>query len=319
MFVVCGEALFDVFVENNPALDSNTLELSARVGGSPFNVAVGLARLGRKSSLLTGVSTDFFGDRLTAVLEKEKVSTSFLAKKSGPTTLGFVEKGDDGQPSYAFYGRGAADRSLQLADIEMDFSSVQCIHLGSYSIVVPPTADTLGELIRRESDHRIVSLDPNIRPTVEPDMALWRTKISSLVTQVDIVKASDEDLEYLYPGRALESVMEEWLSKGAHLVAITRGGEGALLMSKQVSVEVTAPGTEVVDTVGAGDTFQTGLLDQIVKLSDENGGKWQEMLDADNLQKVGRFSSAAASITCSRQGADLPNRDEVNQLLSRWD
>ncbi|MEZ5478005.1 MAG: PfkB family carbohydrate kinase [Thiolinea sp.] len=106
MFLVCGEALFDVFLEDNVAQDSVTVPFTARVGGSPFNVAIGLARLGQSAALLTGVSTDFFGDRLQAVLEAEQVSTRYIARKHAPTTLGFVQRDANGLPSYAFLREG---------------------------------------------------------------------------------------------------------------------------------------------------------------------------------------------------------------------
>lgn len=318
MYLVCGEALFDVFIENAPALDVDTIEFSARVGGSPFNVAVGLARLGRESALMTGVSTDFLGDRLKAVLEKEKVSTDYLFRKSGPTTLGFVQKSKSGHPSYAFYGNGAADRSLVKEDIPHDITFVRCIHLGSYSIVVPPTADTLEALIKRESGKRIISLDPNIRPTVESEMDVWRMRVSRLLPFVDVIKASDEDLGLLYPEVQPEDVLQMWLSSGVQLAAITMGEHGALLGSQKAHVQIDSPLTQVIDTVGAGDTFQAALLDQVVSLANQNKDNWIELLDTQALKNLGRFAVGAAAITCSRKGADLPSRDEVYQFLANY-
>ncbi len=308
-FVVCGEALFDVFV-NTDSGKPGELAFDALVGGSPLNVAVGLARLGHSSALLTGLSTDFFGERLDAVLRSENVSTDLLARKAAPTTLGFVQKDDQGVASYAFYNNGAADCSLTEADIDIDLKDARFLHLGSYSIVVPPTADTLFKLVARESGQRIISLDPNIRPTVEPDMAVWHKRVNDLLPLVDMIKVSDEDLESLHPGRDPEEVQAEWLAQGAKLVVVTLGGEGAILQSKLGKVKVKTPVIEVVDTVGAGDTFQAALLDYVAFL-DEQDGEWFEKLDAEMLNKIGQYAAGSAAITCSRKGADLPTREEV--------
>lgn len=318
MFVVCGEALFDVFIDNEAAMDATSLSFTARVGGSPFNVAVGLSRLERESALLTGVSTDFFGDRLQAVLQAENVSTALLSRKPGPTTLGFVQKNEEGIPSYAFYGDGAADRSLESSDLNFDRSEMSCIHLGSYSIVVPPTADALFELVKAESKNCIISLDPNIRATVEPDLAKWRDRVEKLLPHVDVLKASDEDLGLLYPDRLLEDVLHGWIGAGVKLAVLTRGSDGATLISQVGRAEVKAPATTVADTVGAGDTFQAALLDKVIELNEAHADQWPLQLNNDVLMAIGRYAAGAASITCSRQGADLPRREEVLQLLDSW-
>ena len=318
MFVICGEALFDVFIDNEPAMDARSLSFTARVGGSPFNVAIGLARLGRESALLTGVSTDFFGDRLQAVLQAENVSTELLARKSGPTTLGFVQKDDAGMPSYAFYGDGAADRSLESSDLNFDKSNTRCIHLGSFSIVAPPTANALYELVKGEAGSCIISLDPNIRPTVEPDIAKWRDRVEKLLPLTDVLKASDEDLGMLYPDRDVENVLKSWVDAGVGVAALTRGSQGATLLSRAGRADVKAPLTSVVDTVGAGDTFQAALLDQVITLTEAYPDGWESELNNDSLERIARYAAGAASITCSRLGADLPRRDEVEQLLKSW-
>ncbi len=318
MFVICGEALFDIFIPPGIADDSAELAFAARVGGSPFNVAVGLARLGRKSALFAGISTDFFGERLKAVLEKEKVSTALLSRKSGPTTLGFVQQDEAGHPSYAFYGAGAADRSLTNADLPSDLGDARCVHFGSYSIAVSPTADALQALALRETGDRIISLDPNIRLTVEPDLTVWRNRVSRLVETADVIKVSDEDLACLYPDTHPESIAETWLEKDVELLVLTRGRRGATLISKQSQIDVTAPKIQVVDTVGAGDTFQAGLLRQVLDLHNKAGSEWIKYLDTESLLTIGRYAAAAAAITCSRQGADLPTHTEVDQFLAEW-
>ncbi|WP_308873472.1 PfkB family carbohydrate kinase [Thiothrix subterranea] len=155
-------------------------------------------------------------------------------------------------PSYAFYGTGAADRLLSMADIAFDFAAVKGIHMGSYSLVVSPTADTLLELARQQAGKCLLSLDPNIRLNVEPDVHQWRVRIAKLLPFMDVVKVSDEDLAALYPDVEPESIIADWLASGVKLASLTRGSEGASLWSQQAHVTLPTPRVSVVDTVGAG-------------------------------------------------------------------
>ncbi len=315
MFVVCGEALFDVFVPEGVSQSAFAVPFAARAGGSPFNVAIGLRRLGQPVALLTGVSNDFLGDRLMAVLQAEQVSTECIVRKAAPTTLGFIQKNAVGVPNYAFYGAGAADRLVTTADINLDGKAVSGIHMGSYSIVVPPTADALLALARQQSGKCLLSLDPNIRLNVEPDVHQWRVRIAKLLPFMDVVKVSDEDLAALYPDVAPESIIADWLARGVKLASLTRGSEGASLWSQQAQVTLPTPRVNVVDTVGAGDTFQASLLDSLLALQ-ATTTDWATALTASMLQHIGQKAVCAAAITCSRQGADLPNAAEVQQALT---
>ncbi len=310
-YIVCGEALFDVFIEQGVAANATAVPLDARVGGSPFNVAIGLARLNRKAALLAGVSSDFLGSRLVAVLESEQVSTDYIVRKEAPTTLALINVDQQGVPSYAFYGAGAADRSLLPADVAIEPPPMTALHLGSYSIVAQPTADSLLTLVQRCSGHCLISLDPNIRPVVEPDMNVWRKRLEILVPLVDMIKVSDEDLAALYPEHKPEAVTARWLAAGAKLVVLTRGGDGASMWSQHGHADISTPEVDIVDTVGAGDTFQAALLDSVGNLYQKNPESWAKSLDGAQLATLGIFSAAAAAITCSRSGADLPRRDEI--------
>lgn len=315
MFIVCGEALFDVFVPEGVSQAAFAVPFEARAGGSPFNVAIGLRRLGQPVALLTGVSTDFLGERLMAVLQAEQVFVDLIARKSAPTTLGFIQKNAVGVPSYAFYGEGAADRQLAPADIAFDCAEVTGIHMGSYSLVVSPTADTLLALARQQAGKCLLSLDPNIRLTVEPDVHQWRVRIAKLLPFMDVVKVSDEDLAALYPDVEPESIIADWLARGVKLASLTRGSAGASLWSQQAHVTLPTPCVSVVDTVGAGDTFQASLLNSLLDLQ-ANTADWASALTEATLQRIGQTAVCAAAITCSRQGADLPTADEVQQALT---
>ena len=314
MFVVCGEALFDVFTAEVVDQAAFEVPLSARVGGSPLNVAVGLARLGCPVAMLTGLSTDFLGERLLASLQSEGVKTHLIARKQAPTTLGFVQQDVAGVPSYAFYGNGAADRLLTLDDINVDLEGTAVIHFGSYSIVAQPTADSYFALAQQHSGKRLLSLDPNVRLNVEPRLEIWKQRIAELLPLVDVLKVSDEDLHLLYPEQQPGSIVESWLQQGPQLVALTRGGKGASLWSHHGQVDVPGQSVKVIDTVGAGDTFQASLLDAVVHLKNSTA-VWSEQLNNETLFKIGHTATVAAAITCSRRGANLPTRAEIQAAL----
>ena len=317
MFIVCGEALIDMFVENDEQSNSYQFPLKACVGGSPFNVAVGLARLGTPVSLLTGLSNDIFGKRLSEVLEIEGVSQQLIVEKQLPTTVAFIEKDDEGVPDYLFLGEGAADRSLSLKDVELSVEVPLGIHLGSYTIVAQPTADSLLSLVKKYSGKCLISLDPNIRAIVEPNMEIWQSRVEELIHHTDILKVSDEDLGLMYPDAQPEEVVKKWLATGLKAAVLTRGGEGSTLYSAKGQVHIETPKITVVDTVGAGDTYQAAMLDSVGGLIEEFGlDNWSEHLSIERLRAIGNYAAAAAAITCSRQGADLPSKQEITTFVN---
>lgn len=311
MFLVCGEALMDVFLVNETVTG---VTLDARIGGSPFNVAVGLARLGQPVGFLGAVSNGFLGDRLYRALEQEGVNLRAVTRVDAPTTLGLVGLDAQGVPSYAFYGHGAADRQLHPADLPVIGDDVVALHFGSYSMVVEPVASAHRRLIERERQTRVIAYDPNVRLNVEPCIARWTETVAWMASQAHLIKVSAEDLELLYPGRSLLKVVGEWLAQGVLLVVVTHGGGGSVAFTSRGTVGMQATPTDVIDTVGAGDTFQAALLCWL----SEQGLLSQDGLAALTPQQTKHaltFASAAASITCGRQGADLPRRQEVSALL----
>lgn len=310
MFLVCGEALFDLFAE---ASTEGGLRFDARLGGSPFNVAVGLARLGRRSALFTGLSTDFLGQRLATALAADGVGGQFLLHKDAPTTLSFVGIADDGTPTYAFYGSGAADRSIGIAELPALGREIRAIHFGSYSLVAAPTADALAALAIRESRRRLITIDPNVRLNVEPDLDVWRTRLQVMTSHADLIKVSSEDLAALYPGRPVGSTIERWLADGAALIVVTRGPEGASAHTKRQGVATAGEPIQVVDTVGAGDAFQAALLCALDELGHLQRVALED-IDEATLRRCLSFATRAAAITCIRRGADLPLRRELPAL-----
>ena len=313
MYLVCGEALFDFFSQEDASAPASQVNFKAIAGGSPFNVAVGLRRLGIEAGLFAGLSKDYLGQRLRQVLKDEGVRDDYLVEFAAPTTLAMVALGANGSPQYSFRGAGCADRQLQVEHLPALDGRVRGLHFGSFSLVVQPVADSLLALIRRESGRRLISLDPNVRLNPEPDIELWRRRVAELVHYADLIKVSDEDLHLLYPDQAPESVLQGWLQHRCQLIFLTRGGDGASVFSRQHG-NWSAPAVKVVmaDTVGAGDTFQAALIAWLTE---------QQLDSMEGVQGLGReqidgmlkFAIRAAALTCGKTGPDLPYRHQLNE------
>lgn len=307
MFLVCGEALMDVFSAGQTATG---VALDARVGGSPFNVAVGLARLNQPVGFFSALSTGFLGQRLLGALREEAVDTTFVKRTPAPTTLSVVGLDAHGVPSYAFYGDRCADRLLTLDDLPPAGTPMHALHVGSYATVVEPTASTLRALVEREHGRTLIAYDPNVRLNVEPDLARWRDHLNWMLPRTDLLKVSDEDLQLLLPDTALASFAEDALTKGVKAVVVTRGARGALAWTAQARAVVPGLAIDVIDTVGAGDTFQAALLTWLAEHGALSAAALAALPEA-GLQSALKFAARAAAITCSRRGADMPRRAEV--------
>ena len=307
MFLSCGEALYDLF----PSAETHTgFTFDARIGGSPLNVAVGLARLGRRAAFFTGRSSDPLGRRLERTLKDEGVDTAWLVSKQNRTTLALVSLGTGGVPHYTFYGHDAADSSVGESDLPDLPPTVAAVNFGSYSLVVEPTGSSLLQLARRHHDSKLISLDPNPRLNVEPDVRRWRRQVDAFSELADLIKVSDEDLEILFPGEDIDSAISRWNSRGVPLIVVTRGGDGALVSLRGELFEASGHTAEVVDTVGAGDSFQAGLLCGLDELDQATKAGLREV-SLDECRRIVDFAMLAAVMTCTRRGADLPRRCEL--------
>lgn len=313
MILVCGEALVDLFVTVDPA---NEVATEAVLGGSPFNVAVGLSRLGARTAFFGGISTDPFGQAIARKLAREGVSMSFAKQSTRLSTISVVATDADGQPSYAFYGEDKADRDVTRADLPGPDHEFEAITVGSYTLAVLPVADALLALVRREAGRTTISLDPNVRPTVTPDSEMWRTQFEQFLASADIVKASEEDLRVGYGDHCdIEAEVARWLSRGPRLVVLTRGRYGAsAFLRGHPEIRVDALSVRVADTVGAGDSFHAALLAYLSKSGRLARPRFVGLGVAD-LRKAMAFASAASAITCSRRGADLPTDADVRALI----
>jgi fructokinase len=309
MIVVCGEALMDVF---DAGATATGCTLDARIGGSPYNVALGLARLAQPVAFCGAVATGFLGQRLMRSLSDEGIGTACVQRTAAPTSICVIGLDARGVPAYDFYGERGADRQLEtvfaLGHVPRD---AHALHFGSYTMVVKPVAQAQRALIEREHARALISYDPNIRTVVEPSLQVWRDTLQWMLPRTHLLKVSEEDLALLYPGRALDELATQWLTQGPRLVVITRGDNGAMGFSAAGSMVVPPVPVQVVDTVGAGDTFQAALLTWLAE-HDRLSIDGVTALQPATLRELLGFASRAAAITCSRRGADLPRRGELD-------
>ena len=307
MFLICGDNLFDVFMQ--PGDDPARAMFAARAGGSPFNVAIGMRRLESPAGYFSALSTDPLGRKLRRVLEDETVDLRYTLDTPRKTTLSLITLDEEGVPAYTFYSENAADTGVTPADVPELGAEVRGVHFGSYSLVTTPCADALHALAEQAKD-LVISLDPNIRPTVEPDMSVWRARCDALLPMVTVLKISTEDLEMIYPGMSAPKFALKMLEAGVKLVVVTDGGDSAMgWTATGVEASVNPPAVAVVDTVGAGDTFMASLLTQLSKADDIH--THIATLDTTSLEHLLSFCANAAAITCTRQGADLPRLSDL--------
>ncbi|MGP0173719.1 carbohydrate kinase family protein [Pseudomonas sp. NCHU5208] len=315
MYLVCGEALFDVFIQNDGGR-SNELAFKAIAGGSPFNVALGLRRMGTDSALFTGISSDSLGQRLRQVLREEGVSDAYLIASEAPTTLAMVGLDAAGSPHYSFRGAGCADRQLLAEHLPNLDDRVRGLHLGSFSLVVEPVASTLLALVQREHGRRLISLDPNVRLGPAPDIARWRERVETFARYAHLIKVSEEDLQLLYPERDPQEVAASWRTERCPLVFLTHGSAGASVHSHHGQWSAPALAVHTRDTVGAGDTFQAALLSYLARHRLDNPEALAR-LNREQIDAMLRLAIAAAALTCERVGPDLPYLHELERQSAR--
>jgi len=316
MILVCGEALVDLFVNENSDVG---LTASVTLGGSPMNVAIGLARLDERVAFCGGISSDRFGLALRQKLQAEHVNLDFSIKSECLTTISVITTDSLGQPNYSFHGEGKADREVSFSMMPDRLpDDVSALTFGSYTLAVAPVADSYLALARREAGHRVISVDPNLRLNVTPDLEHWKKRFDAFLSLADIVKASEEDITLAYGDDVkIDEVVAGWFASGPSLVLVTQGANGATGYLKSGG-KISVPGKQinVVDTVGAGDTFHAAILSYLNKSHQLGKTSIADL----SLQVLGRaidFAVTAAAITCSRQGADLPTKAEVAAQISR--
>ncbi len=301
--LVAGEALIDLV----PKRRSEDL-YQAVLGGSPFNVAIGLGRLGASVAFAGRLSRDANGERFLAALERETVDLSYVARSKRPSPLAFVTAAESG-PRYAFYLQSTAyDGKTPLPS---DWpAGLMHLHVGSFSALADRQGAAALASLKRARKHISTSFDPNIRPLVLPARDKVAKSVEERVALSTIVKASEEDMSWLYPGRDPQAAMADWAQRGPKLTVLTRGAQGARGFFGQSSVVLPAPPVKVVDTIGAGDSFTAALL--AIMAEDRALGAIAEPVSRDHVYRWLDFAIRAAAITCTRKGADPPRRVELD-------
>lgn len=317
MILACGEALIDMVPKTSP--EGKTLFLPCP-GGSPYNTIIAVSRLGAPAAFMGRLSTDFFGEALIRGLVQNKVETDFIIRSGENSTLAFVKLEKGREPQYIFYTEGSADRSLSLSDLPSSLPSViRCILFGSISLTMEPVASSIETFIRREgrrgADAPVISLDPNVRPFMIPDKEAYIKRFEGWAADAVIAKISGADFDFIYPGLGPEKSLEKILTLGPTLAVTTLGPKGALALLKRedgTTIRVSAPVVDVpvVDTIGAGDTFHGAFLSWLERRG-RMSRKAIPALAEGELYEALFFANKAASLVCSRQGADPPDLAEM--------
>ncbi|MGL4238118.1 carbohydrate kinase family protein [Tabrizicola sp.] len=307
MILSCGEALIDMLPRTSTQGEPC---FAPYAGGAVFNTAIALGRLGAPSAFFSGVSNDMLGEILADTLTASKVDTRFLARSERPTTVAFV-KLVNGQATYAFYDEATAGRMLSEADLPTLPPEIKALFFGGISLVNDPAASTYEALQARESPTRVTMIDPNIRPGfIAGKEAQYRARIERMVARADLVKLSDEDLHWLEGPGDLATLARGILAKGPKVVFITEGSKGARAITATQDRFVAAQRVTVVDTVGAGDTFNAGVLAALHQAGALTKTGVADVSDT-TLDAALTLGTRAAAITCSRAGANPPWAHEL--------
>lgn len=306
---VAGEALMDLV----PAPIGDYLE--AAPGGSPANVAVGLARLGVPTRMLARLAADPLGRRLREHLARNGVDLSHTVPAAEPSSLAIVTVGRDGGADYDFRVTGTADWQWSAEELATALDGpVVAVHSGSLALTTPPGAAVLRDLLRAARATATVSYDPNVRPLLMGCRETVLAGVLEMLAVADVVKVSAEDVGWLLPGRSPQDVVTDWLGHGPALVAVTLGGDGVVAGTAGGAVlrRPTRP-VDVVDTVGAGDTFTAALLAGLHSRGLLGAHQRQALreLGADTLAELLDDALLAAGLNCARRGADPPTADEL--------
>jgi len=306
MILCCGEALIDMLPRQTEAGEP---AFAPYPGGAVFNTAVALGRLDAPAGLFTGLSNDLFGKMLDQALTASNVSAAHAIRSDRPTTLAFVQL-TGGQAQYAFYDENTAGRMLAPADLPALPAEARALFFGGISLVAEPCGSAYQTLMTRAARAHVTMIDPNIRPGFITDETAYRARLDVMLATADIVKISDEDLHWIAGEGDTDTLARDLLDRGPKLVCLTRGAEGASAFTAAHSVTVAADKAKVADTVGAGDTFNAGILAAL-----HRAGKLDKdavaALDEATLTEALSLAARAAAVTVSRPGANPPWSHEL--------
>lgn len=306
---VAGEALID-FTSIGPMM------FQGHAGGSPFNAAIAAARLGQETGFITQLSSDMFGQSLRETLQSNGVDTRFVTSDDAPSTVAFAEKVGK-SVRYAFLANGSADTRYAPATLPALPEDLVFLHFGSISLLAYPTAHTITQLIGHYHPTKLIVFDPNIRPSLIADREGYKAKLQSWVSITHILKISDEDVAFLEPGVDPARAAAEWLALGVNAVIVTAGERGATLYrAGKAPLAVSSPKIDLVDAIGAGDTFTAGLSVGLLEHGVQNAHDLHATSD-EAWRETLTFAAAAAAINCTRAGCNPPTRSEVREFTGR--
>jgi len=313
MLLSCGDALVDFLpVKSTDGRDA----IVPVVGGSCLNIAVGLARLGAPTGFVGGISTDLFGRMIADHAMASQVELGYATRSDRRTTLAFVRT-VDGEPQYAFYDEATASRNWTYRRRSIPFDEIEAIHVGSTTLIDEKTAAETLAMVEDARGSATISFDPNCRPNLVKHKAGYVDRMEAFAANAAIVRMSDVDFEFLYGGDDHAGKARSLIAMGASLVVVTRGGKGAQAWHREAgAIEVQAPTVNVVDTIGAGDSFQAALLFALRAIGRIETGSLAQM-NFDELHRVLSFASICSAFTCGRAGADPPRQSDVGAGLSR--
>ncbi len=306
MILCCGEALIDMLPRETTQGEQ---AFAPYAGGAVFNTAIALGRLGAAPGFFCGLSQDLFGELLVETLAASDVSTDLAPRPDLPTTLAFV-KLDNGQATYTFYDKDTALTSLRADALPPIGADVSAMFFGGISLAEGPSAEAFEALLTREAADRVTMIDPNIRPSFIKDRDSYVARIQRMMALSDIVKLSDEDLAWLEGEEDLAAMAQAILGRGTKLVLITQGAEGATGFTAEGSVFVASQKVEVVDTVGAGDTFNAGVLYALQDAGLLNKDAIAGIAE-DDIKAALSMGARCAAVTVSRAGANPPRLSEL--------
>ena len=302
MILVAGEALYDLVVQG----DSD--DLNGHPGGGPFNTARTIGRLEQPVAYLGRMSEDRFGERMVGLLAEDGVDLRSIVRTNEPTTLALAEVDRDGVARYRFYERGTSASGLETeAALAAVPDEVDYLHVGTLGLMLEPVASAVEAVVERLAGRALIAIDPNIRPWVLDDAEAYRARLRRVLAHSHVVKVSQEDLDWLYPDLPHVEGIRELLEQGPTVGLLTRGPNGALVVTRTAEVAVPAPRAKVVDTIGAGDAFGGGFL----AWWSERGLTSEDLGTIDLTVEATAFACLVAARTCSRPGADPPHRSEL--------
>ena len=313
MLLSCGDALIDFLpVKSVDGRDA----IVPVAGGSCLNIAVGMARLGAPAGFAGGISTDLFGRMIADHASASLVELRYATRSDHQTTLAFVRT-VGGEPQYAFYDEGTASRNWLYRRGSIPFDEIEAVHVGSTTLAHDQGADQALAMVEDARGSVTISFDPNCRPKLVRHKARYVERMNEFAAIADIVRMSDVDFEFLYGGGDYAGRAKSFIEAGTSLVVVTRGINGAQAWHREAGVaEVQAPAVDVVDSIGAGDSFQAALLFALRAIG-RIGREALARTNSDELGRVLTFASSCAAFTCGRVGADPPRQSDVGVALSR--